>query len=179
VGTESDVSEPDAYCRDIETYLCKKNDGHLIRIVGPAFEQVTSWSQQGIPLKIVFAGIDRYFERYYRKGPRRRPVRVEFCEADIRDVFDEWRRAVGVARLPSVAGGDEQEHASPARKSSLAGHIERVLARLTVVRGSAQLGGALGEGRRTRSPGGAAAGDGSRAQHAGARDTRRAHAHDD
>ena len=40
-------------------------------------------------------GIDRYFERYYAKGPRRRPVRVEFCEADVLDVFDEWRRAVG------------------------------------------------------------------------------------
>ena len=28
------------YCREIESYLCKKNEGHLIRIVGPAFEMV-------------------------------------------------------------------------------------------------------------------------------------------
>ena len=26
------------YCRDIETYLCRKNDGHLIRVVGPSFD---------------------------------------------------------------------------------------------------------------------------------------------
>ena len=46
-------------------------------------------------------GIDACFERYYAKGPRRRPMRVEFCEADVLDVFDEWRRAVGVG----TAGG--------------------------------------------------------------------------
>ena len=140
------MDEPDAYCRDIETYLCKKNDGHLIRIVGPAFEQVTAWSREGIPIKIVFAGIDRYFERYYRKGPRRRPVRVEFCEADIRDVFDEWRRAVGVAHLQPAGDAPAASSASAApRKSSLAAHVERVLARLTALRSSAQLGGALGD----------------------------------
>ena len=83
------------YCREIETYLCRKNDGHLIRVVGPSFELVSGWAAQGVPLKVAFAGIDRYFERYYRKGPRRRPVRIDFCEADVLDVFDEWRRAIG------------------------------------------------------------------------------------
>src|SRR3989337_429929 len=87
---------PENYCREVEAYLCRKNDGHLIRIVGPAFEQVCGWAARGIPVKIVFRGIDRYFERYYAKGPRRRPVRVEFCEADVLDVFDDWKRAVGL-----------------------------------------------------------------------------------
>jgi hypothetical protein len=41
--TETDP-DPGRYCRDIETYLCRKNDGHLIRIVGPAFELVTGWA---------------------------------------------------------------------------------------------------------------------------------------
>ena len=58
---------------------------------------MSRWEAQGIPLKVACAGIDRYFERYYRKGPRRRPVRIEFCEADVLDAFDGWRRAVGVA----------------------------------------------------------------------------------
>ena len=65
----------ESYCRELEAYLCRKNDGHLIRVTGPAFEQVHGWAAQGIPLKVAEAGIDRYFERYYRKGPRRRPVR--------------------------------------------------------------------------------------------------------
>src|SRR6185503_12726876 len=85
------------YCRELETYLCRKNDGHLIRIDGSAFEQVCGWSTRGIPLKLAMRGIDRYFERYYAKGPRRRPVRVEFCEPDVLDIFDEWRRSVGVS----------------------------------------------------------------------------------
>jgi hypothetical protein len=125
------------YCRELESYLCRKNDGHLIRIVGPAFEQVCAWAERGIPLKLAMRGIDRYFERYYSKGPRRRPVRIEFCEADILDVFDEWRRAVGVSGTgPGSgirdAGSDDADAAGP--RSSLSAHLERVIARLTALR---------------------------------------------
>jgi hypothetical protein len=121
---------PDAaeYCRQIEAYLCGKNDGHLIRVVGPAFEKVCGWAEQGVPLKIAFRGIDQYCERYYAKGGRRRPVRIEFCEADILALFDDWRRAVGV-----IVGSGESEPA-PARKPGLASHIARVIARLTSLR---------------------------------------------
>jgi hypothetical protein len=118
-----DVSE---YCRQIETYLCRKNEGHLIRIVGPAFEQVSGWAVRGVPLSVAYRGIDQYCERYYAKGPRRRPVRIEFCEADILDLFDAWRRAVGVA--PAGAAPEVT------RRPSLASHIDRVIARLTALR---------------------------------------------
>jgi hypothetical protein len=136
---------PDSYCRDLEDYLCRKNDGHLVRIVGPAFEQVCGWAARGVPLKIAQRGIDRYFERYYARGPRRRPIRIEFCEADVLDVFDEWRRAVGLpaAVATSPQGGSpvaeqadvsnpEDEAARP--HASLPAHLERVVARLTVLR---------------------------------------------
>lgn len=119
------------YCRRIETYLCQKNHGHLIRIVGPAFEKVTGWADQGVPLSIAFRGIDRYCERYYAKPGRRRPVRIEFCEADILESFDDWRRAIGVAP-------DGAETAAAARKPALVGHVDRVLARLVAVRDSGQ-----------------------------------------
>lgn len=126
---------PDEYCRAIEAYLCRKNDGHLIRITGPAFETVCGWALDGIPLTVAETGIDRCFERYYRKGPRRRPVRIEFCEADVLEAFDDWRRATGI---PSEAvGANGTDAAEPARKpDSLASHVERALARLTVLRGS-------------------------------------------
>ena len=121
--------EPGDFCREIEAYLCRKNDGHLVRIVGPAFEQVCGWAAKGVPLKVACRGIDRYFERYYAKGPRRRPIRVEFCDADVLDVFDEWRRAVGV-----VASPDAGEAGLQARHGSLPAHLERVVARLTTLR---------------------------------------------
>ena len=124
------------YCREIETYLTRKNDGHLIRVVGPSFEVVAGWAEQGVPLKIALAGIDRYFERYYRKGPRRRPVKIDFCDADVRDVFDEWKRAVGA---PSSVGSPP----SSVSRQSLPAHLERVVLRLTQARVNGSLGGAF------------------------------------
>jgi hypothetical protein len=138
--SHEDGPAPDDYCRHLESYLCRKNDGHLIRIVGPAFEQVCGWAAHGIPLKLAMRGIDRYFDRYYAKGARRRPVRIEFCEADVLDVFDEWRRSVGVSiGQPEAgkAGGGGQEGGAdiPGPRSSLPAHLERVIARLTTLRG--------------------------------------------
>ena len=137
VVTESD------YCREIEAYLCRKNDGHLIRVVGPSFDLVSSWADQGVPLKVAFQGIDRYIERYYRKGPRRRPVKIDFCEADVLDVFDEWRRAVGAVAsgrqtgsVPDESGGDRHRD----HQSSLPAHLERVVRRLTDARVEGTLG---------------------------------------
>ena len=59
---------PDAYCREIEAYLTRKNDGHLVRIVGPSFDRVRGWAERGVPIKVAFQGIDRHFERVLREG---------------------------------------------------------------------------------------------------------------
>jgi hypothetical protein len=125
------------YCREIEAYLCRKNDGHLIRVVGPSFDLVSGWAAQGVPLKVAYGGIDRYFERYYRKGPRRRPVKIDFCDADVLDVFDEWRRAVGVA---SEASPLAPAPSPGSRGGSLPSHLERVVRRLTAARARGSLG---------------------------------------
>jgi hypothetical protein len=144
-----------AYCREIETYLCRKNDGHLIRVVGPSFEIVSRWAEQGVPLKIACAGIDRYFERYYRKGPRRRPVKIDFCDADVLDVFDEWRRALGIVSEstnpqspgPPIPADQSRQSPSPNPQSpagrSLPAHLERVLLRLSSSRARGTLGDAF------------------------------------
>lgn len=129
---------PEEYCRQVEAYLCRKNDGHLIRIVGPAFEQVCAWASRGVPLKVTFGGIDRYFDRYYAKGPRRRPVRIEFCEADVLDAFDQWRRAVGISTTAASYADASDSGADGARqRESLPAHLERVIARLTSLRAGA------------------------------------------
>jgi hypothetical protein len=127
-------TEPVNYCREIETYLCRKNDGHLIRITGPSFDLVGGWAAQGVPLKVAFRGIDRYFERYYAKGPRRRPVRIDFCEADVLDTFDEWRRATGLTAAAEEDRPMSADGAAGHRGPSLPVHLERVLRRLTSAR---------------------------------------------
>jgi hypothetical protein len=138
--------ETSEFCREIETYLCRKNDGHLIRVTGPSFDLVSGWAERGVPIRVAFAGIDRYFERYYRQGPRRRPVRIDFCEADVLDVFDEWRRATGVtqsavdSRQSSVDSQQSSVESQQSSKASLPAHLQRVVMRLT----SARSGGSLG-----------------------------------
>jgi hypothetical protein len=123
------------YCREVETYLCRKNDGHLIRIVGPSFDLVSAWAARGVPLRIAFSGIDRCFERYHRRGPRRRPLKVDFCDADVLDAFDDWRRAVG---LPTAGSSSDQLRDGSSKSLPL--HLERVLVRLTAGRANGQLG---------------------------------------
>ena len=122
------------YCREIESYLCRKNGGHLIRIVGPAFETVCQWSAQGVPLKIVLRGIDRCVDRTNAKGGRRRPLRIEFCEADVLAAFDDWRRALGVSAAKVAESGESFDDGASARKGSLPAHIARSVARLLAVK---------------------------------------------
>ena len=120
------------YCREIESYLCRKNEGHLIRIVGPSFERVCGWASQGIPFKIACQGIDQCIARHSAKGARRRPVPIDFCDHDVMDAFDAWRRAVGV-RPPDAAASHEEDHARR-RKRSLREHLDRVRERVTARR---------------------------------------------
>ena len=95
-----------------------------------------------MPLKVAFKGIDRYFERYYAKGARRRPVKIDFCEADVLDVFDEWRRATGVTGAAGSAGAAESQIPNP-KSLSLPAHLERVLTRLTSARATGAVGAAF------------------------------------
>jgi len=142
----TDVGE---YCREVEDYLTRINGGHLVRIVGPGFELVRGWAEEGIPLSVVRRGIDLKADRQ-RAGEAgtatpparpRRPLRIEFCEADVRDVYDSWRRAVGLASVPEedgVSGEVASDDRTPrkSRQPSLAKHLDRAIDRLARIAGS-------------------------------------------
>lgn len=91
---------------------------------------VKSWAEMGVPLAIACEGIDRTVARAARKPGRKRPLRIEFCEGDILDGFDKWRRAVGVIAV------DSAEAAHAPRRGTLAAHVDRVIAQLANLRGS-------------------------------------------
>ncbi len=134
-GTAS-VEDIGEFCRAVEAHLCRVNGGHLVRIVGPAFELVAGWARDGMPLRVVLHGVDRTVTRLTARGPRRRPVRIEFCDADVRDACDQWRRAVGVHAVsvpvaPDGAAGGSAVGPPAVRTRSLAKHLERVLVRLS------------------------------------------------
>ena len=125
------------YCRRVESYMCQKNDGHLIRIVGPTFDLVRGWADGGIPISVVERAIDRTYTRYYAIGTKRKPVRVEYCEQEVVVLFDEWKRAVGIGKISPVQLDESKikdDTASAiqavARKRSLSSHLEEVGGRL-------------------------------------------------
>jgi hypothetical protein len=130
------------YCRRVEEHLARVNEGQIVRIVGPAFELVRGWALEGIPISLVFHGIDMKAGRH-RAGRSKRPLRLEFCEADVREVFDRWRRAVGL----TARAADEGQAASGAdapveetrRQPSLSKHLERAIDRLSRASGRLDL----------------------------------------
>lgn len=131
------TDEMHAYCREVEAYLCRRNDGHLIRVVGPAFELVKGWATQGIPLTLVREAIDRVVERAEKRTGRRRPVRIEFCDDEVLAAFDRWRRAVGVTQVAAA------EAAGAPKRGSLHAHVERVVVQLAAALGSDRAPAAL------------------------------------
>jgi hypothetical protein len=56
-------------------------------------------------------------------------VQIDFCENDILDAFEAWRRAVGV-RLPGAEATDSEAQAKR-RSRSLPEHLDRVCERVT------------------------------------------------
>jgi hypothetical protein len=123
-----------SYCREIEDHLTRVNGGHLVRIVAIGFETVRHWAEAGIPLSVVMRGIELKADRH-RLGSSTRPLRIEFCDADVRDVFEQWRRAVGVIGDSSGDAGP----AEPQKRPSLTKHLDRVIDRLTRVAGRIDL----------------------------------------
>ena len=126
-----------AYCRAVESYLCRKNDGHLVRIVGPSFDLVCNWANNNIPLSVVERAIDSTYVRYYASGRTRRPVRIEYCEHDVLDLYGEWKRAVGLTdgtEADMVApSGENDEVFTDSRhpRRSIATHLNEVANRLS------------------------------------------------
>jgi hypothetical protein len=151
------------YCRAVEDHLTRVNAGHLVRIVGTGFELVRGWAMAGVPLSVVYRGIDMKAERH-REGQATRPLRIEFCESDVRAVFDNWRRAIGLAvgipgsEDPRLQTSDETDGGrglqtdgarglqtpgaldpTEAKKPSLTRHLDRAIDRLSRVGGRLDL----------------------------------------
>lgn len=131
------------YCRQVEAHLTRINGGHLVRVVGPGFALVKQWADEGVPLSIVFRGIEQKAERH-AAGASKRPLRIEFCEADVRALYDDWRRAIGGAAAsgpsPESEAGLAPAPAEPKRRSA-SKTIERAIDRLGRLAGRLELSG--------------------------------------
>jgi hypothetical protein len=149
VLTADEIGE---YCRRVEDHLTRANAGHLVRIVGPGFELVRQWAIAGVPLSIVCRGIDDKAERH-REGEARRPLRIEFCEGDVRALYDRWRRAIGLRageatedepegterRLTEDSDASPSSSPSASKRPSLTKHIDRAVEKLSRMGGRMDL----------------------------------------
>jgi len=137
------VSDVADYCRQVEAHLTRVNGGHLVRVVGPGFALVKQWADEGVPLSVVFKGIEQKAGRH-TQGASRRPLRIEFCEADVRELFEAWRRATGISAAGiSDAGRDSSpancgDSAEPRRRSPSKA-IDRAIERLGRLAGRLEL----------------------------------------
>ena len=125
------------YCRQVEAHLTRVNGGHLVRIVGPGFMLVRQWADEGVPLSAVFRGIEQKAERH-KAGAAKRPLRIEFCEADVREVYETWRRAIGVGASADAEVADDTPQtdrgSGPARRATTR-ELDRAVERLVAVVG--------------------------------------------
>ena len=129
------------YCRQVEAHLTRVNGGHLVRVVGPGFALVKQWADEDIPLSVVFRGIEQKAERH-AAGASKRPLRIEFCEADVRAVYDDWRRAIGVTARSVPEGTDTLESdPSSTKRRSVPKTIDRAIDRLGRLAGRLELPG--------------------------------------
>lgn len=134
------------YCRQVEAHLTRTNGGHLVRVVGPGFALVKRWADEGVPLSVVFRGIQQKAERH-AQGASKRPLRIEFCEADVRALFEDWRRAIGVTSALTEEplrplSHDESTAADPpatSRRRSVPKAIDRAIERLGRLAGRLEL----------------------------------------
>lgn len=124
------------YCRRVEAHLARVNGGHMVRVVGPAFDLVRAWFRIEIPLSVVRRGIERKAERH-KAGRSTRALRLEFCEPDVIDEHRLWRRAVGLRPSEPVEPAAPAVEGATGRSASK--QIERAMAKLAQLAGRLDL----------------------------------------
>ena len=144
----------ESYCRDLEAYLCRKNDGHLIRITGPAFEQVQGWAHQGIPAQGGGGRHRSLLRALLPQGPAAaagadRVLRSRRARR-VRRLAARGRAVVGSPRMRRAGPTSRSRSAAARPRRSLASQIDGALARLTVLRGSDKAGPMHRPGARRR-----------------------------
>ena len=84
------------YWEEIERYFAKKRGNALI-LSPKDWPLVTSWQERGIPLEVIYQGIDKAFERSEekQKTSQRQTIRtLAYCQYDVEGLWSERKEAV-------------------------------------------------------------------------------------
>lgn len=86
----------DSYWEEIERYFAKKRGSALI-LSPKDWPLVTSWQERGIPLEVIYQGIDKAFERLEEKQKtfQRQTIRtLAYCQYDVEELWGDRKEAV-------------------------------------------------------------------------------------
>ena len=99
------------YFTEIEEHFIQRRGKHML--VSPLdWSLIESWKQSGIPLHVVFRGIDRAFAKHQARGTQQRVNSVFYCQPSVMECFEEYR----LARV-----GEEKEDGGEARRRRIDG----------------------------------------------------------
>ncbi len=108
------------YFQAVEAHFIRLRDRPLI-LSPRELDRAAGWHREGIPLRIVCRGIDRYFEkRLQRPSSRQRAVSLAYCEEFIRQVFEESRNL-------AVGGGPVSRDRVPGENREVEQGLQRLL----------------------------------------------------
>ena len=94
------------YWEEIERYFAKKR-GHALILSPKDWPLVTSWQERGIPLEVIYQGIDQAFARLEEKQrtSRRQPIRtLTACQSAVEELWHARKEAVPAASQFSQEG---------------------------------------------------------------------------
>ncbi len=104
------------YYTEIEEHFWQKRGAHLL-VSTLDWAVIESWQKAGLPLEVVFKGIDRAFERY-EPAKRGRPIKsLLYCVDAVAQVAEEAREAAA-GRAPSAPAAERPSGFDPGEVAS-------------------------------------------------------------
>lgn len=114
-----------SYWEEIERYFAKKRGNALI-LSPKDWPLVTSWQERGIPLEIIYQGIDKAFTRLEEKqktSQRQTIQTLTYCQYDIEELWKAWKEAV---QAESQLSGEDSHKDFIAERQRLSTKIKSV-----------------------------------------------------
>ena len=90
------------YFTEIEEYFVRRRGKHML--VSPLdWSLIEAWKQTGIPLHVVFRGIDRAIEKRGSGAGGRRINSISYCQPAVLECFEEYQQAT-LGESPAPGG---------------------------------------------------------------------------
>lgn len=115
-----------SYFEQIERYFVAKRGSALI-LSPKDWPVVASWEERGVPVEVIFEGIDRAFARFQDKhaaGQHQTVCTLSSCQYDVEDVWKSWREEHPEARKPA------EEHSCDAERRKVSMKLQHTITRL-------------------------------------------------